>query len=45
LAELDRLSEKQVLVIATTSKLSDVDKSLRRGGRLDIDVRFDMPSA
>ena len=34
-----------MLVLATTSKLSDVDKSLRRGGRLDLDVRFDMPSA
>ena len=32
-------------MLATTSKLNDVDKSLRRGGRLDIDVRFEMPSA
>lgn len=32
-------------MVATTSKLSDVDKSLRRGGRLDLDVRFDMPTA
>ena len=33
------------IVIATTSKLGDVDKSLRRGGRLDFDIRLDMPSA
>ena len=45
LAELDRLQAERVLVLATTSKLNDVDKALRRGGRLDIDVRFDMPSA
>lgn len=25
--------------------MDDLDKSLRRGGRLDIDIRFDMPSA
>ena len=36
---------ERALVIATTNKLSEVDKSLRRGGRLDLDVRFDMPSA
>jgi ATP-dependent 26S proteasome regulatory subunit len=34
-----------VLIIATTNKLDDLDKSLRRGGRLDIDIRFDMPDA
>ena len=34
-----------MLVLATTSKLADVDKSLRRGGRLDLDIRFDMPTA
>ena len=45
LAELDQFQGERVVVLATTSKLSDVDKSLRRGGRLDIDVRFDMPSA
>ena len=33
------------MVIATTNKLNDLDKSLRRGGRLDIDIRFDMPEA
>jgi ATP-dependent 26S proteasome regulatory subunit len=32
-------------VIATTNKFEEIDKSLRRGGRLDIDVRFDMPSS
>ena len=25
--------------------MNEVDKSLRRGGRLDLDVMFDMPSA
>ena len=45
LAQLDRFQEEKVLVVATTSKLTDVDKSLRRGGRLDLDVRFEMPSA
>ena len=45
LAQLDRFVGERVLVLATTSKLSDVDKSLRRGGRLDLDVRFDMPTA
>jgi ATP-dependent 26S proteasome regulatory subunit len=34
-----------LLIIATTNKLDDLDKSLRRGGRLDIDIRFDMPNA
>lgn len=33
------------MIISTTNKLDDIDKSLRRGGRLDIDIRFDMPSA
>ena len=45
LAQLDRLQAERVLVLATTSKLTDVDKSLRRGGRLDLDIRFDMPTA
>ena len=45
LAQLDQFQGEQILVIATSSKLSDVDKSLRRGGRLDLDIRFDMPSA
>ena len=45
LAQLDRFVGERALVLATTSKLADVDKSLRRGGRLDLDVRFDMPSA
>lgn len=33
-----------MLVISTTNRLDDVEKSLRRGGRLDIDIRFDMPT-
>jgi len=46
MAELDQLSDtSKVLVIATTNKLEDISKNLRRGGRLDIDIRFDMPSA
>ena len=45
LAQLDKFKGERVLVLATTSNLSDVDKSLRRGGRLDLDVRFEMPSA
>ena len=47
LAHLDNkfASAERALVIATTNRLSEVDKSLRRGGRLDLDVRFDMPSA
>jgi len=32
------------LVIATTSKLADLDKTVRRGGRLDLDLRMDMPT-
>jgi len=47
LSELDSINEgfNNLLIIATTNKLDDLDKSLRRGGRLDIDIRFDMPSA
>lgn len=43
--ELDAFNAEKSLVIATTNKLGDVDKSLRRGGRLDIDIRMEMPSA
>ena len=32
------------LIIATTSKLADLDKTVRRGGRLDLDLRMDMPT-
>ena len=47
LSELDDIDElsNNLLIIATTNKLDDVDKSLRRGGRLDIDIRFEMPNA
>jgi transitional endoplasmic reticulum ATPase len=47
LSELDSIegSSSNMLVIATTNKLDEVDKSLRRGGRLDIDIRFDMPGS
>jgi ATP-dependent 26S proteasome regulatory subunit len=43
LSELDRVAD-HVLVIATTNQLDKVDKTVRRGGRLDIDIRLDMPS-
>lgn len=47
LSELDSIDESlhNLLIIATTNRMDDVDKSLRRGGRLDIDIRFDMPSS
>jgi transitional endoplasmic reticulum ATPase len=47
LSELDSINEgfNNILIIATTNKLDDLDKSLRRGGRLDIDIRFDMPNS
>lgn len=45
LGELDALeSNEKVLIIATTNSLDRLDKSVRRGGRLDLDVRLDMPS-
>lgn len=45
MAELDSFEEDQSIVLATSNKLSEVDKALRRGGRFDIDIRFDMPSS
>ena len=45
LSSLDSFECGQSLIIATTSKLGDVDKALRRGGRLDLDVVFEMPTA
>ena len=45
LSSLDGFECGQSLIIATTSKLGDVDKALRRGGRLDLDVVFEMPTA
>jgi transitional endoplasmic reticulum ATPase len=47
LSELDQIDDasQSLLIVATTNKIDDVDKSLRRGGRLDIDIRFDMPSS
>jgi ATP-dependent 26S proteasome regulatory subunit len=47
-SELDSLTQEthsQVLIVATTSKMEEMDKSMRRGGRLDIDIRFDMPNS
>ena len=32
------------MIIATTSKLNELDKAVRRGGRLDLDIRLDMPT-
>ena len=40
---MDRM-QNNVLVISTTNQLDKVDKSVRRGGRLDIDLRLDVPS-
>lgn len=45
LAQLDAYDGTESLVLATTNKLAEIDKALRRGGRLDIDIRLDMPSA
>ena len=45
LAELDSFEEDQCVILATSNKLGEVDKALRRGGRFDIDIRFDMPSS
>jgi ATP-dependent 26S proteasome regulatory subunit len=51
--ELDKLfNEKEffdeeyneILIIGTTSQIDKLDKSIRRGGRIDIDIRMDMPS-
>ena len=45
LGELDALeSNEKVLIIATTSQLDKLEKSMRRGGRLDLDIRLDMPN-
>ena len=41
LAEIDN---SEILVLATTNQLDKIDKAIRRGGRLDIDVRMEMPS-
>ena len=43
ISELDNLPEN-ILVMATTSNLDKVDKAVRRGGRLDLDIRMEMPS-
>lgn len=45
LSLLDKFECERSLVVATTNKLGEIDKALRRGGRLDIDIRMDMPSA
>ena len=37
-------ANNEVLIIATTNQLDKLDKSLRRGGRLDLSIRLDMPS-
>lgn len=43
--ELDNFSAERAVIIATTNKLDSIDKAMRRGGRLDIDIRMDMPSS
>jgi len=46
LEEIDQLEDSaKVLVIGTTNKLGELDKSLRRGGRLDFEIQLDMPSS
>ena len=44
--EIDQMGSRNrpLLVIATSSSLEKVDKGLRRGGRLDLDIRMDMPT-
>lgn len=32
------------MILSTTSQLDKVEKSMRRGGRIDIDIRMDMPT-
>ena len=45
LGELDDLDvSEKVLIIATTNSLDKLEKSIRRGGRLDLDIRLDMPT-
>jgi ATP-dependent 26S proteasome regulatory subunit len=44
---MDKLNDAQnggVMVIASSSQTDKVDKSIRRGGRVDLDIRLDMPS-
>ena len=43
ISELDKIPTNS-LVIGTTNSIDKVDKAVRRGGRLDIDIRLDMPS-
>jgi transitional endoplasmic reticulum ATPase len=45
LTELDNFTGENSLIIATTNKIGDVDKTMRRGGRFDIDIRMDMPTS
>jgi ATP-dependent Zn protease len=44
-SELDEFLGTDSLIIGTTNQMGDVDKSMRRGGRFDIDIRMDMPDA
>ena len=44
LSEIDNLPAN-ALIIATTSNLDKIDQSIRRGGRIDMDIRLDTPSA
>lgn len=33
-----------MLIIATTNQLDAIEKSIRRGGRIDLSIRLDMPT-
>ena len=45
LSEIDQIQkDEKVLIVATTNQLDKLDKALRRGGRLDLDIRLDMPT-
>lgn len=44
LSEIDNLPAG-ALIISTTSNLDKIDQSIRRGGRIDMDIRLDMPTA
>ena len=45
LTELDNFEAESNLIIATTNKIEDIEKNMRRGGRFDIDIRMDMPTS
>jgi len=42
--ELDRDSEKPVMVLATTNRPDSIDPALRRGGRFDTEINIGVPN-